>query len=259
MAKYDALKCYLSVCRQNEVTLSFSRIEEILGSSLPSSAYTYQAWWANGGHSQANAWLSCGFTVGKLDLPGKTVTFRKSGQNAAPSAPVRPPKKSPAGSTSSRPSGEYALMTVCGYPFHFLQELVPEQENGRIREFYPQSSYQNKEGLPLLYHGHGAFCRFTIDAPAVSGVYLWVNNGQILYIGETADLRQRFNVGYGNISPRNCYLGGQSTNCKMNKVVLEYAKKNSPIRLYFYPTQNYKQVELELLRNISTKYNVKDN
>ena len=50
-----------------------------------------------------------------------------------------------------------------------------------------------------------------------------VRDGQIIYIGETAGLRQRFNMGYGNISPRNCYVGGQSTNCKMNKIVPKLA------------------------------------
>ena len=64
-------------------------------------------------------------------------------------------------------------------------------------------------------------------------------------------------MGYGNISPRNCYTGGQSTNCKMNKAVMEYYEKGTPVDLYFYETDQYKQVELELLRRCHTRYNVK--
>lgn len=264
MAKYDALERFLLGCNRETVTLSFSDIEQLLGAPLPRSAFTYREWWANGGHVQSYAWLNSGFSVDRVDFSKKTVSFRKSGQPRLRPVPTRAAPQRPAKTAGSQVSlppqaPQSDLMTVCGYPFRFLQELVPERENGQIREYYPQSGYKNKDGLPLLYHGRGAFCRFTVDAPPVSGVYLWVNQGKILYIGETADLRQRFNVGYGSISPRNCYLGGQSTNCKMNKVVLEYAKRDDPIRLYFYPTPNYKQVELELLHSISTKYNVKDN
>lgn len=35
------------------------------------------------------------------------------------------------------------------------------------------------------------------------------------YIGETDNLEKQFRQGYGNISPRNCFKGGQSTNYKM--------------------------------------------
>ena len=40
---------------------------------------------------------------------------------------------------------------------------------------------------------------------------------------------------------------------------MEYYKKGKPIDLYFYETKDYKRVELELLKRINTKYNVKDN
>ena len=85
------------------------------------------------------------------------------------------------------------------------------------------------------------------------------NQPQIIYIGETVNLKRRFNVGYGKISPRNCYMGGQSTNCKMNKVVMEYYKCGKPISLYFHQTEDHKYVELDLLKKIETRYNAKDN
>ena len=66
-------------------------------------------------------------------------------------------------------------------------------------------------------------------------------------------------MGYGRIAPRNCYVGGQSTNCKMNKVVLSLYEQGKTVDLYFYKTTDYKHVELELLGKIKTPYNVKDN
>lgn len=152
-----------------------------------------------------------------------------------------------------------SILKVCGYEFYFVQQLIPELENGQVKEYAPQMAYVNRSNLPLGPNGSGTFCRFSIHAPAVSGVYLWVVDGKIIYIGETVNLLQRFNAGYGYISPRNCYAHGQSTNCKMNKVVMEYFKKGKIIDLYFLQTEDYKQTELTLLHSIHTKYNVKDN
>jgi hypothetical protein len=45
----------------------------------------------------------------------------------------------------------------------------------------------------------------------------------------------------------------------MNKVVLELAKAGNYVKLYFYETSEYKKVEKELLGQITTKYNIKDN
>ena len=63
----------------------------------------------------------------------------------------------------------------------------------------------------------------------------------------------------GPSPPATAMPGGQSTNCKMNQVVLDYYNRGTPIQLYFFPTQCYKQVELELLGRLNTPYNVKDN
>ena len=52
---------------------------------------------------------------------------------------------------------------------------------------------------------------------------------------------------------------GQSTNCKMNKVVLSVVEQGKTVSLYFYITTDHKRVELDLLEEIKTQYNVKSN
>lgn len=257
MSKYEALSTYLCAAGQGELALSFSDLEEILGFPLPPSAYRYPQWWQNGGHTQARAWMDAGFAVQHLDLKGRTVRFVRD--RAAPSpAPRQSPALPPTGTAPSHGGGHPSL-EVCGYEFQFVQALIPECEQGVARVYYPHKDFVNRRGLPLLPWGAGPFCRFSIQAPQAPGVYLWVAEGQLLYIGETVNLRRRFNTGYGTISPRNCYAGGQSTNCKMNQVVLDYYNRGTPIQLYFFPTQRYKQVELDLLGKLNTPYNVKDN
>lgn len=86
MPKYDRLGAHLSgLDRQETHTLSFERIEAILGFPLPKSAREYQAWWANqrnGRHVQANSWLDSGWHTGELSLAQGRVTF----------TPVRTPR-----------------------------------------------------------------------------------------------------------------------------------------------------------------------
>ena len=151
-------------------------------------------------------------------------------------------------------------ITFCGYKFIFVQQLCPECSlNGAIKKFHPQDQYENSKKLPLLPDGNGAFCRFSVEADDVSGVYLWVLDGEVIYIGKTIQLRRSFNMGHGNISPSNCYRGGRSTNCRMNKVVLELFEIGKIVDLYFYETYDYKSMKSELLNKVKTKYNLKNN
>ena len=47
---------------QQFVTLSYEKIEFMLGAKLPESSRTRAPmWWANGGHTQAHAWMKAGF------------------------------------------------------------------------------------------------------------------------------------------------------------------------------------------------------
>jgi hypothetical protein len=239
MDKYVPLYNYLRQSNKQAIMLSLKDIERIIGDALPKSAYNYPAFWSNGekSHSHAHYWMDAGYIVSECNLVEGKIGFQKVDDKE-----------------------DVAAIHLCGYDFRFLQNIEPERDvDGRIIEDYPQNKYCNDKNLKIHRYGEGSFCKFKIKAENVPGVYLWVVDDEIIYIGETADLRNRFNTGYGIISARNCFEGGQTTNCKMNKVVLEMAKLNKTISLYFYQTDNYKQVELELLKTINTKYNVKDN
>ena len=151
-------------------------------------------------------------------------------------------------------------MTVCGYEFNYIQNIEPKKnENGAIIEYQPQVNYSNSQGRDLHKYGKGSFCKFTITAENLSGVYLWVVDDEIIYIGRTKRFRTRFNSGYGTISGRNCYKDGQVTNCKMNKVALELSRAGKRIQLYFFKTDDYVRVEQELLATQKTKYNSMNN
>lgn len=94
MSKYDRLGQHLSgLDRSRGHTLSFDRIETLLGFALPRSARTYQAWWANqknGRHVQANAWLDEGWLTEDLSFARHTVTFRPTNVPREPQAVTKP-------------------------------------------------------------------------------------------------------------------------------------------------------------------------
>lgn len=68
MGKYQPLHDYLTARPQvSRVRMTFAEVAEVLGSSLPKSAFTYREWWANQadtrGRPQAAAWQDAGFKV----------------------------------------------------------------------------------------------------------------------------------------------------------------------------------------------------
>ena len=159
-------------------------------------------------------------------------------------------------------SKEFAdIITVLDIKFEKYCTLsIIHDKNGAVY-YSPQLRYKNKNNYPYLsgIDDKTMFCRFKPDLPITKGVYLWVIDDEIVYIGEGVNLRDRFNNGYGNISPRNCFKGGQSTNVRMNRVVLYHYQQKQDIEIYICETLNHKYVEYVLLSKVQTKYNIQNN
>ena len=115
----------------------------------------------------------------------------------------------------------------------------------------------NKKNLRLHKYGNGPFCKFSVDktCSSRSGVYLIVVNDEIKYVGECTDLYGRFSAGYGNISPRNCFEGGQQTNCRINSKILSYFKAKQKIKLYFLESLNRHKIEDLLIESLKPLWN----
>jgi hypothetical protein len=143
------------------------------------------------------------------------------------------------------------------YTFTFVETLTPERTaSGAILELSPQGQYKKAGTSPLHKYGHGTFCKFRISVPeGLVGVYAMIVGGVVSYIGECTDLRSRFNYGYGNISPKNCYVGGQETNCRVNQHILNVMKDGGRVDLYFHPTTKRKAVEAQLIARYSPPWN----
>ena len=139
-------------------------------------------------------------------------------------------------------------MKIAGYEFEHICDIEPARDaDGSVRQFMPQSQYKNARSLPLNKYGAGPFCKFKIpNRIQASGVYVLKVDNEVRYVGECAHLSARFNAGYGNISPKNCFKGGQETNCRLNNLVCTAAQAGGRISVWFFRTAEYKSVEAAL-------------
>jgi hypothetical protein len=125
----------------------------------------------------------------------------------------------------------------------------------------PQGRYRNAATTLLNAAGAGPFCRFRIargyNQP---GLYVLTLDGNAVYAGECADLSVRWGLTqYGSISPKNCFKGGQSTNCRINSLILTGAKKRHSAELWFCPsdasTDRRRLAETKLIQALKPKWN----
>ena len=149
------------------------------------------------------------------------------------------------------------FIDIDGHIFQFVCQIEPERDgNGAILEFMPQERYQNRRSLPMNPYGMGSFCRYRIPKNRhQEGVYLITRDGEVVYIGKCIDLTYRHNIGYGQISPKNCYEGGQPTNCRINAKILKYAKSGHQFGLWFLTTPDSNRIEIELINSCNPAWN----
>ncbi len=150
-------------------------------------------------------------------------------------------------------------LEIQNYKFYHVCEIIPKLDSdNNVFEFLPQSRYENSKNLPLNNYGKGPFCKFSIDKKyfGKSGVYIISVNDTIQYVGRCVDFYNRFNMGYGSIQPKNCFKGGQETNCRINHNILTSFKSNRTIQLFFLETPKFIQIEDKLIEKLGPSWNL---
>jgi hypothetical protein len=96
MGKYSPLADFLRAQRRDEVPMTFTEIERIVGSPLPRS-HRYRSWWSNNSFNSVmtKVWLDAGFRSADVDIKRRKLVFRKIG-------PQRPEGKVDRAAVSSR-------------------------------------------------------------------------------------------------------------------------------------------------------------
>lgn len=144
-----------------------------------------------------------------------------------------------------------------GLVFTRVAALDPKRAaDGSLLEFLPQDRYAKAATTVLNAYGGGPFCKFGIPwSNGEEGVYVITIDERPVYVGECRHLAQRFNMGYGTIQPKNCYVGGQATNCKVNAKVLNEAKAGRVPVLWVRETAHRYAVERDLIAILRPGWN----
>lgn len=148
-------------------------------------------------------------------------------------------------------------MEIDRIEFRYVCNLKPEVgADGLVVSLMPQRRYENTRNLPLNSYGAGPFCKFRIPRQfKACGVYALIVEGSVKYIGECINLSSRYNAGYGNISPRNCFKGGQEKNCRINALVHAEFNHGREVELWSHASSEYKLLEKRLLAVGSYEWN----
>ncbi len=143
--------------------------------------------------------------------------------------------------------------------FEFVDTVTVERnEAGQIDLKMPQHRYEKSDETSVHQYGWGPFCKFHVDASSFQerpGVYIFTANHQIVYIGEAVDIHSRIQYGYSNISPKNCFKGGQQTNCRINNAILEVIRNQGQVALWAMEAEDRKQREAALIEECDPSWN----
>lgn len=88
MSTYAKLADVLAARAGSSWKVSFSELERLIAAKLPASAFKYPAWWSNNPSNNAmtKIWLKAGWRTEQVDIPGRTVVFRRVAAEAAGAA-----------------------------------------------------------------------------------------------------------------------------------------------------------------------------
>ena len=266
--KYAPLFEHLRELDGEQWATSFEEVETIVGFQLPKSARRHAAWWANdqrGGHSHARAWQAAGWRTSQVNLQAQTLVFerrggattaRRGGRRRAP--PPARPKCVPASSRKATADAATGTLTLNGQTFRHAARIAPEAgPDGKPLADMPQQRYRGADSTALNPHGTGPFCRFSVAGlPAASGVYAVTLTQELVYVGIATDLERRWGPsGYGRIQPRNCFKGGQSTNCKVNHAILLAARQGLAVDLWTRLAEDPRPLERQLIAELAPPWN----
>ena len=140
------------------------------------------------------------------------------------------------------------------YQFSFVDSILLELDKaGKIKEYL----HELPPGVRGNRFGAGPFCRLKLPyAPANAGVYAITVGDDLKYIGECESLSDRFGPrGYGVIAARNCHHDGQSTNCKVNSLILKSVQAGERIEVWFNQAPRRQHIEAELLALLQPSWN----
>lgn len=143
-----------------------------------------------------------------------------------------------------------------------LYEKYTDNLNDKLGDFLKTLKESNDSHYLcfLNRYGDGKFCKFEINENLKDrGIYCFMVDNQIRYVGRCTDnFNKRINHGYGKIHPKNCFIDGQATNCRINTLINSTENVNFGIHLMNeQSTDEIKELEKKILTCNRYEWNIK--
>ena len=104
---------------------------------------------------------------------------------------------------------------------------------------------------------YSTFSLATSEFESATGVYAYFNGNILRYIGRCRDsMKKRVNQGYGKIHPKNCYLDGQATNCRLNALISKTSEAISLRMCRIEGSSEIEHVESSLIQRHKPYWNI---
>jgi hypothetical protein len=112
--------------------------------------------------------------------------------------------------------------------------------------------------LFLNKYGDNLFCNFSIsNYENDKGIYCYIVNDEIVYVGRSKKPFGKRFKDYGRITPYNCLIDGQATNCNINSKVNQI--QTLEIGFYIMNSSTDKEIEkleIEIIEAIKDQYDL---
>ena len=115
----------------------------------------------------------------------------------------------------------------------------------------PQDQFYNPKNYTLRPENDAYYCKFKVAAPKASGVYRFMINGEVVYIGRAKCLHNRLSIQYGTVSPRHPYKGGQIQKCRINAKINHSICNGDEVIVAWEVRTDYVSHERRLLQDLA--------
>lgn len=132
--------------------------------------------------------------------------------------------------------------------------------NLKLGEFLFKLKTENNSDYKLYLNKYGdaKFCLYKIDQfYADKGIYCYVVDNKIKYIGRSRKtFKERFNE-YGKITAYNCLIDGQATNCHINSIINSLDSVFVGVyKMTNKSDEDIKEMEKKILKHESFEWNI---
>jgi len=149
VSKYGELAAHLKFrgAFTGLVKLSFARIDGLIGSNLPMSAYRDEVWWSNSPlNAHAKAWLDAGWEVQEVNLKEGYVVFKRVRHAPLKRKSQRSEIKKPFTPVPVRSSTKVPSKTKVSKLYARIKNLERQRASLRshVRGFKPRPQHEKK-------------------------------------------------------------------------------------------------------------------